>query len=115
MTVTIVSLGSETTSAADLIPSFSPRATVLHSDQPFPWLSVRRYAEIAARSARVEQMEGGRYFAESDVIPGVWGDGDTVEQALHEFIDAVYEWATLKIDQRHGDIPVIGNLDLNVF
>ena len=114
MSITVVSLGSQSTSNADLTPSFAPKATVLHSDRPSPWLSVRRYAEIASKTARVEQMEDGRFFAESDEIEGAWGDGDTPQQALNEFADAVYEWVMLKMDQRRGDIPVIGNLDLNV-
>lgn len=114
MTLAMVSLGSESTTAASMTVSFEPQPRVLSSDQPFPLFSIRRFAELATERAAVEQMEDGRFFAESDQLPGVWGDGDTAEDALAEFSDAVAEWVSVKIDQRHGDIPVLGSLDLNV-
>jgi len=113
MALAVVSAGAESLSAPGVSLSFEPKARVISSDQPFPEFSVRRYAERAADTAVVERLEDGRFFAESDLLVGVWGDGDTEEEARREFIEAVMEWVSVKIDQHHGDIPVIGSLDLN--
>jgi len=114
VTTSVVSMGAESTSGPDLIVSFASKPTVISSDQPFPVFAVRRYAMLAARQASVEEMENGAFFAELSVIEGVWGEGVTRAEALRDFEEAVCEWAMIKIDQRHGDIPRLGSVDLNV-
>ncbi len=98
MALSVVSQGSESMSPVGVSLSFEPRPRLVSSDQPFPDFSVRRYAELAAEHATAEQMEDGRYFVESGDLNGVWGDGNSEEEARREFVDAVIGWASVKMD-----------------
>lgn len=102
----------EAMSGALLIPSYV-RPPFKPDSDPFPYFSVRMFAELAAREATAEVMEDGRYFVESRTVPGVWGDGDTEDAARAEFLSAAYEWAMVKIEKGHRDIPVLDSINLN--
>jgi predicted RNase H-like HicB family nuclease len=94
-------------------PTEEPRT--IESERPFPLFAIRRFADEVGKVAVVEQMEDGRYFVEADSIEGAWGDGSTEAEARQSFGESVYKWAMEKMLDRDGDIPVIGDVDLNTF
>jgi predicted RNase H-like HicB family nuclease len=89
------------------------RATV--SDEPaIPLQLIGRYVAAACRRGMTEQTEDGRWYAEVQVLPGVWAEGDTEEQALTELRETVEEWVQMKISDKDRDLPLLDGIDLNL-
>jgi predicted RNase H-like HicB family nuclease len=78
-----------------------------------PEILFRRYIEGVMTMARVES-EDSKWFAEIPGFTGVWGEGDTQEQALEDLKDGLDDWLILKIEDEDRDLPVIAGIDLNV-
>jgi predicted RNase H-like HicB family nuclease len=76
-----------------------------------------RYAEAAARLAEagLKRLESGEWVADTPILPGLWASGDSPAECLDEYKHAAVSWVKLKIAQQHRDIPVIADIDLNIF
>lgn len=62
--------------------------------------------------AQFERMEDGRFFGTIPPCPGVWADGDRIEQTRRELQSVLEDWILVKV--RFGDtMPVIDGVDIN--
>lgn len=105
-----------TTETGREVEAFSSEKKIetLDFGRPFPAFTVRRYARLAAQMAMVEQTEEGTYFADVEGFPGVWAEADTEDEAREELESVIYGWALLKIEEQDKDLPIIGDINLNV-
>lgn len=76
------------------------------------WSMLTRYIEAAMRLAHYEIMEDGRFWGDIPPAPGVWADGDTLEQCREELQSVVEDWILISARLGH-EIPVIDGIDLN--
>jgi predicted RNase H-like HicB family nuclease len=101
------------------------RFDVTQEDNPMP-VSVHenpldglawRYAQAAAHLAsdRLERLESGEWVARVPSMPGLWASGDTPNECLEEFRQTTVSWVKVKVAQGHRDIPVLADIDLNIF
>lgn len=81
--------------------------------RPLPDQLINAYVRAAIRRALTEPMEDGRWFAQIPLLPGVWAEGTTEEEALSELQSVALEWTLLKIEDRDRDFPVLESFDLN--
>lgn len=79
-----------------------------------PYELIRRYALLAAHRAVTKQRESGTWFAETPNFPGVWAEGSSEDRALAELEDVVCDWAILKLESGHRDLPLLEDINLNV-
>jgi hypothetical protein len=82
--------------------------------KPLPVRLIEKYAELAVRQVNVRQTEDGRWFAEIAELPGVWAEEPSVPEALDVLCEVVFDWALVKIETGDHDLPIIGDIDLNV-
>ena len=82
--------------------------------RPMPFQLIRRYAELAARNATVEETEDGEYVATVPGFEGVWAAGDDEESARDEARNVLYEWAVLKRRFGDDDLPIVEGINLNL-
>ena len=73
--------------------------------------SSARWAAI--RNARYEAMDGGRFYGEVPLMPGVWADGETLEECRTRLLEVLEEW-TLLAYWFHSPLPVIDGIDPNL-
>jgi predicted RNase H-like HicB family nuclease len=70
------------------------------------------YLRAALAHPKIEKLETGGFFLSLAAFPGVWADGETIEEAQGELEDVLEEWIILSL--RRGDaLPVVGSYDLN--
>lgn len=81
--------------------------------RPVPEQLIERYATVALRRAATQQLEGGDWYAEVPSLEGVYGEGDSEEDALTSLAESIRSWAIFKMERRHGNIPVLEEIDLN--
>jgi predicted RNase H-like HicB family nuclease len=74
---------------------------------------VRRYIDRAMLRAATKQYEDGSWFAESLVVPNVWGDGPSEAAALTDLEAVLREWIEMKLANHDGDIPILDGVNLN--
>lgn len=74
---------------------------------------VMRFVDTALRRAFTERLPDGSWYAEIKVLPGVWAQGATEDDALRELRTVLEDWVALKLRMRHRDFPVLGGVDLN--
>jgi predicted RNase H-like HicB family nuclease len=78
-----------------------------------PMQLVDGYAKAAARHANVVQVEVDHWFASIAGLKGIWGEGDTEDEARAEVQRSIPEWIAVR--REHGQlIPKIDGFDLNV-
>lgn len=82
--------------------------------EPMPSQLVDRYVRHAVDQAITEQMPDDTWYAEVPVLPGVWAEGKTPDEALEELAVVAHEWTVIKVQDRDRDLPVLGGIDLNV-
>ncbi len=76
---------------------------------------VDEYVIEAMRHARTRQFPDGYWIADVIGLEGAWADGETREAALGALPDIIFDWAMLKIADHDGDIPPLGEIDLNEY
>jgi predicted RNase H-like HicB family nuclease len=74
---------------------------------------IDRYIFNALQRAQVERLEDGTWEAIVLALPGVWAEGQTEDEARAVLADVIGGWIELKIADNDGDIPEIGDIDLN--
>ena len=52
------------------------------------------------------------YFGNIDLLPGVWADGENLEECREQLREVPEEWLLLNLRMGHH-IPVIDKIDLN--
>ena len=82
--------------------------------RPFPTHVLQSWARLAVRRAVVKQLDEG-WFAEIEGFGGVWAHEASAQEALEELESVVFDWALLKICDADQDIPVVGDIDPNLF
>lgn len=71
-----------------------------------------RYLDTAMGRARYELMEDDEgWFATIPGFPGLYGSGETVEEARRDLRGALEGWIILAL-QDHDRLPVLDGLDL---
>jgi predicted RNase H-like HicB family nuclease len=83
------------------------------SEDRLPHRLIDKYVRSAIRRAMTEQMSDGHWYAEVLILPGVWAEGSTKDEAMAQLAEVVKGWVLLKIEDRDRDIPVLETLDLN--
>ena len=84
--------------------------------RPFPVHILEDYARLAVRRATVRQLEDdGGWFAEIVDFDGAWSCEASPAEALEVLQEVIFDWALLKIQDEDRDLPVIGDIDPNVF
>lgn len=79
-----------------------------------PMQLIEKYADLAVRHATLKRVEDGEWFATIPDFPGVWAKEATEEEALEMLREVVEDWAVLKIQHEHGDLPEVDEINLNV-
>lgn len=87
--------------------------TELTKEHTMPTQLVEKYITLALNRSLVETMENGDFFIMVPLLVGVWGTGNTLQDAEKDLRETIYEWLELKIEDQDRDIPVIESLDLN--
>ena len=70
------------------------------------------YIEAAMDLAKYEILEDGTYYGEVTELPGVWGDGKTLEECRRTLREVIEDWLLLKF-KRDKSVPVLAGIDLN--
>jgi predicted RNase H-like HicB family nuclease len=83
------------------------------NDGVLPEQLIELYARIAVFRAVVEEIESGRWFATVPRLVGVWAEGSTPDEACADLEASVRDWVRMKMGRHHGDIPVVGGINLN--
>lgn len=82
--------------------------------RPLPNELLARYVRLALHRAALEWLsDGSGWYAHVPLIRGAYGQGDTPEEAITDLASAIRDWVLFKMRRRHGDIPRIGDIDLN--
>jgi predicted RNase H-like HicB family nuclease len=82
--------------------------------RPVPDQLIERYIRIALWRARTEPLEDGSgWFAELPILQGVYGEGESEQEALDLLASAIQAWVLFKMERRHSDIPILADIDLN--
>lgn len=81
--------------------------------KPIPIGLISQYAKLAARRAMVEQSDG-QWLTTIHGFPGVWACEQSAVEALAVLEEVVFEWALLKVEDSDRDLPVLGDIDLNL-
>ncbi len=72
-----------------------------------------QYLAAALGLAHFELLDDGSYYGEVVALPGVWADGDTLEQCRQQLQEVLEDWVVLTL--RSGDpLPPLGGIDLNL-
>ncbi len=79
-----------------------------------PMQLIKKYADLAVRHATLKQVEDGEWFATIPRFPGVWAKEATEERVREVLREVVEEWTVLKIQHKHGDLPELDEINLNV-
>lgn len=75
-------------------------------------MSLEEYIAAAIVKARFETMEGGRtIYAEIPGFKGVWSQGSTRQEVLHELRQVLRGWIELQ-SERGGELPTIDGAKL---
>lgn len=74
---------------------------------------ISTYTGIALRNAHYEMIENGRFHGSIPMLPGVWSEGDTLEQCREELLEVLEEWIALAY-KRGDTIPVLEGCDINL-
>lgn len=82
-------------------------------ESPIPTFAVARFADAALEACTVELLEDGTYYIEAEVVPGVWGQGDSEAAASHDFAAALEEWVAQKLVDGDDDFPVLADVNFN--
>ena len=78
-----------------------------------PMQLIGKYADIAVRHARLQQIGRGEWFADILGFQGAWASESSPKLTLEELREVVKDWTLLKIEHRDGDLPVIEEINLN--
>ena len=70
------------------------------------------YIAKALAHATFEGPEGGKWYGEIPLCPGVWATGESKEECRRELQEVLEEWLILKLRDNDPDIPVIDGLCL---
>lgn len=101
---------SNTSRVEDLALNY---VTELTKEHTMPTQLIEKYINLALNRSLVETMENGEFFMTVPLLQGVWGAGNTLQNAEEDLRETIYGWLELKIEDQDMDIPVIESLDLN--
>jgi predicted RNase H-like HicB family nuclease len=68
------------------------------------------YTAAALRHAHYEQMEDNGWFASIPGFDGLWAEGDSVEEARQQLIEALDGWITVHSQAGKNQLPVIDGI-----
>ena len=74
---------------------------------------VQKWVQNAARLAETRRLSDGVWLATAAGIRGAAAEGESRREALAELPLVLFDWASLKIEDKDGDIPILGGIDLN--
>ena len=86
----------------------APDDTGLEADR------IERWATEALNEATVKSLAEEGYFVSVATAPGAWACEPTVDEAMEVLREVLVDWATLKLADGDGDIPVFGEISLGV-
>jgi len=79
-----------------------------------PYELIEKYKKIAVKTARIEQLDDGTWYAEIPGFPGVWATDETSrENAVIALEEVLEDWIVIKIEVNDRDIPILDGIDLN--
>lgn len=58
---------------------------------------ITEYIQEAMRLAKYKILEDNSYYGEISQLPGVWGDGLTLEECRQVLSEVLEEWILLKL------------------
>jgi hypothetical protein len=90
-----------------------PARTYSEEQRWLPDDRIHEYALAAVQRAKVEELEEGGLYASVPGLVGVWVTAPTRDELLNELAEVVVEWASIKMMERDGDLPVLAGIDLN--
>lgn len=93
------------TPGTDGKPQFTVTTKTFRSPRLLP------YIDLAVRDVQPVEIESGQWYADLECFPGVWGDGETVDECLEVLADVLHEWIVVKVILGDNDIPVLNGLD----
>lgn len=93
---------------------YEPDPLELRYERPLPVQLIGRYAKLAVRSALVERLDDGSWYAAIPGFPGVWAQADSEKGATEGLEAVVWDWTLLKIQDKDRDLPLVDTIDLNV-
>lgn len=81
-----------------------------------PTQLMARYRRLASQRASVQKLDDGTWYAwiDSPGFEGVWSNEDNLMDCLNVLDEVLLDWLLLKIKDEDRDIPVLGNIDLNM-
>lgn len=76
-------------------------------------MMIADYIRAALRSAKYKMIEDENpFFGEVPELPGVWANGQTLEDCRDELEEVIEDWILIALHRGH-EIPIIDGLDLN--
>jgi predicted RNase H-like HicB family nuclease len=72
------------------------------------------YLNEAMKRVSPKRLEDGTWFTEIPGFDGVWGAADDLEKSVAELREALFDWLVLKIEHGDRNIPLLGDLSLNI-
>ncbi|HET6498434.1 MAG TPA: type II toxin-antitoxin system HicB family antitoxin [Coriobacteriia bacterium] len=79
-----------------------------------PTMLIDKYVGMAMRLAETERLDDRSYYAEIPGFAGVWADGGSKRAALRELESTLRAWIDAKITDGDHDLPLVGEINLNV-
>ena len=76
---------------------------------------LERYIDLALAQKRLERLSDGTYCMELSDFPGVWANENSAELDFKTIREVLEEWLIFKIEDNDKDIPVLDNIDLNIY
>ncbi len=73
------------------------------------------YLLAAVRQANIKRLDDGTWYADIPQLQGVWANHESPLDMLEELREVLMGWLILKIQDADRDIPVLDEVDLNVF
>ena len=75
---------------------------------------LKRYIAVALGRARPHELEPGQWYAELELFPGVWADGDSPKACLDTLAQVLEDWIILKVADGDRDLPIVDGIELTV-
>jgi predicted RNase H-like HicB family nuclease len=86
----------------------------LRRTKHLPEQLIQRYLREALKATDVKRLDDGHFFAEIPGFDGVWASAEDLGECGNQLRDALLDWIVLKIEHDHRDLPVVGDINLNV-
>jgi predicted RNase H-like HicB family nuclease len=69
------------------------------------------YIQAAMRHATYKPLNDGTYFGEIAALPGLWGNGPSLESCREDLLSALQGWIILGL-RMGDDLPIIDGINL---